>query len=68
MSRDWTSFDWQGAVVTQGDLIPGDPYQVAALGKRFRDTADAINAQAANLRNLVSSQNFDDSDSGRAFA
>ncbi|MEZ0110860.1 hypothetical protein ABH920_004875 [Catenulispora sp. EB89] len=67
MSRDWTSFDWQGAVVTQGDLVPGDPYQVAALGKRFRATADAINQQAANLRNLVNGQGWD-SDSGRAFA
>lgn len=68
MSRDWTSFDWHSAVVTQGDLIPGDPYQVAALGKRFRDTADAIQQQAANLRNLVANQNFDDSVSGKAFA
>ncbi|MEY9930684.1 hypothetical protein ABH926_005331 [Catenulispora sp. GP43] len=68
MSQDWSSFDWQGAVVTQGDLIPGDPYQIAALGKRFRDTANAIDQQAANLKSLVSDQGFDDSDSGRAFA
>jgi hypothetical protein len=39
---------------------------VAALGKEYRDTADAIRKQAASIRNLVNGQGWD-SDSGREF-
>ncbi|MFL6111296.1 MAG: WXG100 family type VII secretion target [Catenulispora sp.] len=58
--------DWDHEVYNSGDNIPGDPGQVAALGKQYRDTADAIRAQAANIRNLVNGQGWD-SDSGREF-
>ncbi|MBS2533550.1 hypothetical protein KGQ20_12290 [Catenulispora sp. NF23] len=64
---DAKSFDWQGAVLTQGNLIPGEPSDVARLGKQLRGIADEINKQAANLRNLVDGEGWD-SDSGRAFA
>ena len=63
---DWQSFDWQGARYTQGDLIPGNPTQVATLGKQMRDAADEIQRQVANLRGLIQGHGFD-SDSGRAF-
>jgi hypothetical protein len=58
--------DWDHEVYNSGDNIPGDPGQVAALGKQYRDTADAIRTQAANIRNLVNGQGWD-SDSGREF-
>ena len=60
------AIDWDHEVYNSGDNIPGDPGQVAALGKNYRDTADAIRQQAANLRNLVNGQGWD-SDSGREF-
>ncbi|MEY9861271.1 hypothetical protein ABH935_006911 [Catenulispora sp. GAS73] len=60
------AIDWDHEVYNSGDNIPGDPGQVTALGKNYRDTADAIRQQAANLRNLVNGQGWD-SDSGREF-
>ncbi len=63
---DWSSFDWDSAKPDDPDLIPGDPYEVALLGKRMRDIADMIDTQAANLRNLVDGNGWD-SDAGRAF-
>lgn len=35
------------------DPVPGDPYEVAALGKRLSDTAAEIETQVANLRKLA---------------
>ena len=36
------------------DPVPGDTDQIAALGRRYRDTAAEIEAQAKNLRRLAS--------------
>ncbi|MFL6110698.1 MAG: WXG100 family type VII secretion target [Catenulispora sp.] len=66
MGHDWQSFDWQGARYNQGDLIPGNPDQVATLGRKLRDAADTIDRQVANLRAMIDGNGFD-SDSGRAF-
>jgi hypothetical protein len=60
------SFDWQGARIQQGDLVPGDAYAVAQLGAQLRKTADMIKAQAAALRNLTDGDGWD-ADSGKAF-
>ncbi|MFD0630748.1 putative T7SS-secreted protein [Catenulispora yoronensis] len=60
------AIDWDHEVYNSGDNIPGDPEQVAALGRDYRDTADAIRKQAAAIRNLVNGQGWD-SDSGREF-
>ncbi|MBS2538217.1 hypothetical protein KGQ20_36245 [Catenulispora sp. NF23] len=64
--HDWQTFDWQGARYNQGDLIPGDPTQVASLGRQLRQAADMITQQVNNLRGLIDGHGFD-SDSGRAF-
>ncbi len=63
---DWSSFDWDNAKYNDPDLVPGDPYEVAILGKRMQDIADMIQTQANNLRNLVDGNGWD-SDAGRAF-
>lgn len=63
---DWSSFDWETAQADDDDLIPGDPYEIALLGKRMRDIATMIDTQAGNLRNLVDGNGWD-SDAGRAF-
>jgi hypothetical protein len=58
--------DWDCEVYNAPQNIPGDPDQVGQLGKNYRDTADAIKAQASNIRNLVNGGGWD-SDSGREF-
>jgi hypothetical protein len=60
------AIDWETERYDAPHNIPGDPAQVAALGKNYRDTADAIKAQAGNIRNLVNGGGWD-SDSGREF-
>ncbi|WP_234308041.1 putative T7SS-secreted protein [Streptomyces sp. NBRC 110035] len=48
------------------DPVPGDPYEVARLGKRLRGMADEIDKQARNIKALASVDGWD-SDAGRAF-
>lgn len=50
----------------EGDPIPGDPYEVARLGKKLRNMADEIDKQSRNIRALSSVEGWD-SDAGRAF-
>lgn len=57
--RDWSPLH-------DGDPVPGDPYEVAALGKKLRDMADEIDKQAANIKALSSVEGWD-SDAGRGF-
>ncbi|MFQ6200221.1 Scr1 family TA system antitoxin-like transcriptional regulator, partial [Streptomyces sp. NPDC000405] len=56
--------DWEP--LHDGDPIPGDPYEVARLGKELRGMADEIEKQAGNIRALASVEGWD-SDAGRAF-
>jgi hypothetical protein len=56
--------DWEP--LHDGDPIPGDPYEVARLGKKLRNMADEIEKQAANIKALASVDGWD-SDAGRAF-
>jgi len=56
--------DWEP--LHDGDPIPGDPYEVASLGKKLRGMADEIEKQAGNIRALASVEGWD-SDAGRAF-
>ena len=60
------AIDWDTERYDAPHNIPGDPAQVAELGKNYRNTADAIRQQAANIRNLVDGNGWD-SDSGREF-
>lgn len=48
------------------DPVPGDPHEVAHLGKRLRGMADEIDKQARNIKALASVDGWD-SDAGRAF-
>ncbi|WP_053135254.1 putative T7SS-secreted protein [Streptomyces ambofaciens] len=48
------------------DPVPGDPYEVAQLGKELRSMADEIDKQARNIKALASVDGWD-SDAGRAF-
>ncbi|MEU3900161.1 putative T7SS-secreted protein [Streptomyces sp. NPDC045251] len=48
------------------DPVPGDPYEVARLGKELRGMADEIDKQARNIKALASVDGWD-SDAGRAF-
>ncbi|WP_370622917.1 putative T7SS-secreted protein [Streptomyces tsukubensis] len=48
------------------DPVPGDPYEVARLGKELRGMADEIDKQARNIRALSTVDGWD-SDAGRAF-
>ncbi len=48
------------------DPVPGDPYEVARLGKELRAMADEIDKQARNIKALASVEGWD-SDAGRAF-
>jgi hypothetical protein len=48
------------------DPVPGDPYEVARLGKKLRGMADEIDKQARNIKALASVDGWD-SDAGRAF-
>ncbi|MEW2450674.1 putative T7SS-secreted protein [Streptomyces parvulus] len=56
--------DWEP--LHDGDPIPGDPYEVAGLGKKLRNMADEIDKQSRNIRALSSVEGWD-SDAGRAF-
>ncbi|MFD5281975.1 putative T7SS-secreted protein [Streptomyces rubrogriseus] len=56
--------DWEP--LHDGDPIPGDPYEVAGLGKKLRKMADEIDKQSRNIRALSSVDGWD-SDAGRAF-
>lgn len=56
--------DWEP--LHDGDPIPGDPYEVARLGKQLRKMADEIDKQAENIKALASVESWD-SDAGRAF-
>ncbi|MGW0824250.1 putative T7SS-secreted protein [Streptomyces sp. NPDC002845] len=40
------------------DPVPGDPYEVARLGKELRRTADAIEKEAREIRALASVENW----------
>jgi hypothetical protein len=48
------------------DPTPGDPYEVAALGRKLRNMADMIDEQARVIKALSSVEGWD-SDAGRAF-
>ncbi|AZS85741.1 hypothetical protein ELQ87_16600 [Streptomyces griseoviridis] len=56
--------DW--SPLYDSDPVPGDPYEVAQLGKKLRGMADEIDKQARNIRALASVDGWD-SDAGRAF-
>ena len=56
--------DW--SPLAGADPVPGDPDEVAALGRRFRATAAEIEQAAARLRTMCTDE-FWDSDAGRAF-
>ncbi|MDH6217748.1 hypothetical protein [Streptomyces pseudovenezuelae] len=64
--RDFSGVDWQTARYDDREFAPGDPYEVARLGKRIADTAKLIEEQAGKLRNLVDGNGWD-SDAGREF-
>ncbi|MEU3334049.1 hypothetical protein [Streptomyces sp. NPDC006668] len=66
MSHDFSGVDWQTARYDDKEFAPGDPYEVARLGKRIADTAKLIEEQAGRLDNLVDGHGWD-SDAGRAF-
>ncbi|WP_406172598.1 hypothetical protein [Streptomyces sp. NBC_00996] len=57
--KDWSPL-WDS------DPVPGDPYEVAKLGKKLRGMADEIDKQARNIKALASVDGWD-SDAGRAF-
>ncbi|MER6219543.1 putative T7SS-secreted protein [Streptomyces sp900105755] len=62
MSR--RSGDWPP--LWDGDPTPGDPDEVAALGRKLRQMADMIDEQARVIKALSSVEGWD-SDAGRAF-
>ncbi|MGW7541341.1 putative T7SS-secreted protein [Streptomyces sp. NPDC054770] len=62
MSR--RSSDWPP--LWDGDPTPGDPDEVAALGRKLRQMADTIDEQARVIKALSSVEGWD-SDAGRAF-
>ncbi|WP_406439262.1 hypothetical protein OHB00_29890 [Streptomyces sp. NBC_00631] len=64
--HDFSGVDWQTARYDDKEFTPGDPYEVARLGKRISDTAKLIEEQAGKLRNLVDGNGWD-SDAGKAF-
>ncbi|WP_327295947.1 hypothetical protein [Streptomyces sp. NBC_01197] len=66
MSDDFSGVDWQTACYDDKEFTPGDPYEVARLGKRIADTAALIQEQATKLHNLVDGNGWD-SDAGREF-
>ncbi|TLS46274.1 hypothetical protein FE633_10045 [Streptomyces montanus] len=66
MSDDFSGVDWQTARYDDKEFTPGDPYEVARLGKRIADTATLIQEQATRLHNLVDGNGWD-SDAGREF-
>ncbi|MFE1286657.1 putative T7SS-secreted protein [Streptomyces sp. NPDC058751] len=62
MSR--RSSDWPP--LWDEDPTPGDPHEVAALGRKLRTTAEMIDEQARVIKALSSVEGWD-SDAGRAF-
>ncbi|MBV9794661.1 MAG: hypothetical protein JO016_12055 [Actinobacteria bacterium] len=56
--------DW--SPLADGDPVPGDPDEVAALGRRFRATAAAIEQASERLRTMCTDE-FWESDAGVAF-
>ncbi len=56
--------DWEPLHI--GDPVPGDPQEVARLGKKLRTMADEIDKQARNIKALSSVESWD-SDAGRGF-
>ena len=56
--------DWQP--LAESDPIPGDPYEVATLGRELRNTADEIRRQVDNIRKLCTDEYWD-SDAGREY-
>ncbi|MER7178302.1 hypothetical protein ABT404_02200 [Streptomyces hyaluromycini] len=64
--HDFSGVDWQTARYDDREFTPGDPYEVARLGKRISDTAKLIEEQAGKLNNLVDGNGWD-SDAGREF-
>jgi hypothetical protein len=66
VSDDFSGVDWQTARYDDKEFTPGDPYEVARLGKRIADTATLIQEQATKLHNLVDGNGWD-SDAGREF-
>ncbi|MEU1128418.1 putative T7SS-secreted protein [Streptomyces sp. NPDC005900] len=56
---DWTP-------LYDSDPVPGDPDEVARLGKKLRSMADEIDKQARNIKALASVEHWD-SEAGRAF-
>jgi len=66
VSYDFSGVDWQTARYDDKPFTPGDPYEVARLGKRIADTAALIQEQATKLHNLVDGNGWD-SDAGREF-
>ncbi|MET8182230.1 putative T7SS-secreted protein [Streptomyces sp. NPDC005336] len=57
--RDWSP-------LYDSDPVPGDPYEVARLGKKLRAMADEIDKQARNIKALASVDGWN-SEAGRAF-
>jgi hypothetical protein len=56
--------DW--SPLADSDPVPGDPYEVAALGQRFQATAQEITAAAQRLRTMCT-DTYWDSGAGEAF-
>jgi hypothetical protein len=56
--------DW--APLSAADPVPGDPYEVAALGQRFQATAQEISTAAQRLRTMCTDVYWD-SGAGEAF-
>ncbi|MER6677110.1 putative T7SS-secreted protein [Streptomyces sp. NPDC000983] len=57
--KDWTP-------LYDSDPVPGDPDEVARLGRELRGMADEIDKQARNIKALASVDGWD-SEAGRAF-
>ena len=56
--------DWQP--LADADPVPGDPYDVAGLGRQFRATAELIASASQRLKTMCTDE-FWDSDAGAAF-
>ncbi|MFI9461742.1 hypothetical protein [Streptomyces xiamenensis] len=57
MSRPSANGDWQ-LVGESSDPVPGDPEEVASLGRELRDMADRIERQAGEIEALASVDNW----------
>lgn len=65
MSRYAPREDWE-LVGEPGDPIPGDPEEVAGIGRDLADMAELITRQAGEIDALVDAENWD-SDAAEAF-